>query len=146
MSGGRPTKLNDKVQHKIVTAIKQGNYIETASAYAGINKSTLYDWLKRGQREIDRVSKDGRLRVRKKEQKYVEFSNLVEKALAESEMRDVLLIGKAAETQWQASAWRLERKFPDKWGRKVQQQIEHSGGINITERAKEIEERLFGDE
>lgn len=28
-----------------------------------------------------------------------------------------MLIGKAAENQWQAAAWRLERKFPDRWGR-----------------------------
>ncbi|HZK28535.1 MAG TPA: hypothetical protein VFD00_13445 [Thermoclostridium sp.] len=115
---GRPTKLNDKVQHEIVTAVKQGNYIETASAYAGINKTTLYDWLRRGRREIARVEKDGRRRIKKSEEKYVNFSHALEKALAESEMRDVLIIGKAGETQWQASAWRLERKFPDKWGRK----------------------------
>lgn len=118
MKIGRPTKLNEKVQADIVKVIQEGNYIETASAYAGIHKSTLYDWLKRGEREKQRVLKDGRRRIKKNERQYVEFSNAVEKALAESEMKDVSLIGKAAETQWQASAWRLERKFPDKWGRR----------------------------
>lgn len=100
----RPTKLTPELQEKICQAIRAGNYIETAAAYAGVNKSTLYDWLKRGGR-----AKSG---------KYKEFSNAVEKALAEAEVRDVFIIGKAAEENWQAAAWRLERKFPDRWGRR----------------------------
>ena len=132
---GRPTKLNYKVQEKIVQAIKAGNYIETAAAYAGINKSTLYDWLRRGEREKQRVEKNPRYRIRKSEKPYVEFSDAVEKALAEAEVRDVLLISKAAEEQWQAAAWRLERKFPDRWGRRV---IEHSGDININNPLKDL--------
>lgn len=115
----RPTKLNYKMQEQIVQAIRAGNYIETAASYAGINKTTLYDWLRRGAREKERVANNNRARIRKEEQPYVEFSNAVEKALAEAEMRDVLTISKAAEEQWQAAAWRLERKFPDRWGRRM---------------------------
>ena len=142
---GRPTKLNYKVREKIVQAIKAGNYIETAAAYAGINKSTLYDWLKRGEREKQRVAKNPRYRIRKSEKIYVEFSDAVEKALAEAEMRDVLLIGKAAEEQWQAAAWRLERKFPDRWGRKV---IEHKGSLEVKndDSIKRIERQLEQDD
>lgn len=101
---GRPEKLTPEVQQKIVDAIRMGAYIETAAAYAGINKSTLYDWMKRGAR-----AKSG---------KYKEFSNAIEKALAESEMRDLAVIAKASQENWQAAAWRLERKFPDRWGRR----------------------------
>lgn len=101
---GRPEKLTPELQQKIVDAIRMGAYIETASAYAGINKSTLYDWMKRGAR-----AKSG---------KYKEFSNAIEKALAESEMRDLAVIAKASQENWQAAAWRLERKFPDRWGRR----------------------------
>lgn len=114
----RPTKLNFDTHNKIITAIRAGNYIETAAAYAGVNKSTLYEWLKRGEREKQRVAENPRYRIRKSEKPYVEFSNAVEKALAEAEIRDVAIIAKAAEEQWQAAAWRLERKFPDRWGRK----------------------------
>lgn len=114
---GRPTKLTKSLQDEFVKVLKAGNYIETAAAYVGLHKSTVYDWLKRGAREKERVRKDGRLRVRKEEQKYVDFSDAVEKALAHAEIRDVAIIGKAAETQWQAAAWRLERKFRDRWGR-----------------------------
>lgn len=119
MADGRPTKLTSEVQHRIVQAIQAGNYMETAAAYAGINKSTLYLWLKRGAREKERLEKNSRARMRKAEAPYVKFSNAVEKALAEAEMRDVMIIGKAASEQWQAAAWRLERKFPQRWGRRV---------------------------
>lgn len=119
MADGRPTKLTPEVQHRIVQAIQAGNYMETAAAYAGINKSTLYLWLKRGAREKERLEKNSRARMRKSEAPFVEFSNAIQKALAEAEMRDVMLIGKAAAEQWQAAAWRLERKFPQRWGRRV---------------------------
>ncbi|MCS1351159.1 hypothetical protein [Mechercharimyces sp. CAU 1602] len=98
----RPTKLTPDVQQKILDAIRLGNYLETAAAYAGISKSTLYDWLRRGERE-----KSGR---------YKEFSDAVEKHLAEVEVRDLAVITRAAQENWRAAAWRLERKFPDRWG------------------------------
>lgn len=143
---GRPTKLNYEVQEKIIQAIKAGNYMETAAAYAGINKSTLYDWLKRGEREKQRMGKNPRYRIRKSEKPYVEFSDAVEKALAEAEMRDVLLIGKAAEEQWQAAAWRLERKFPDRWGRRVLD-VEHKGSLEVkNDDIRRIEQQLEKDD
>lgn len=127
---GRPSKISNEIKHKIITAIRAGNYIETASAYAGISKSTLYDWLRRGEREKQRAEENPRYKIRKSEQPFVDFSDAVEKALAEAEVRDVAIIGKASEEQWQAAAWRLERKFPDRWGRK-RLDIEHSGEIGI---------------
>ena len=125
--GGRPTKLTPKLQEEICKAIRAGNYIETAAAFAGISKSTLYEWLKRGAREKERLAKNPRAKIKKSEAPFVEFSDAVEKALAASEVRDVMLIGKAAETQWQAAAWRLERRFPERWGRREKLALEHTG-------------------
>lgn len=123
----RPTKLTPELQEDVLKVIRSGNYIETACAYVGINKSTFYDWIKRGAREKDRVAKNPKARVRKDEQPFVDFSNAVERALAHAEIRDVAIIGKAAEENWQAAAWRLERKFSDRWGRKDKYALEHSG-------------------
>jgi len=124
---GRPEKLTPKIQDEIIKVIRSGNYIETACAYVGINKTTFYDWLRKGAREKDRVESNPRARVKKDLKKYVDFSNEVEKALAHAEIRDVAIIGKAAEKEWQAAAWRLERKFPDRWGRKDKYALEHTG-------------------
>jgi transposase len=103
-ANGRPPKYDSEIAGKVIEFIRHGNYVETAAAAAGLSKVTLYEWLKKGAR-----SKDGEFR---------EFLNAVEKAQAEAEARDVLLISKAAQECWQAAAWRLERKFPDRWGRK----------------------------
>lgn len=117
---GRPVKLTPELQNEICKVIRAGNYIETAAAFAGVSKQTLYNWMRKG-----RQAKSG---------KYREFLDAVKKALAESEVRDVMIIAKAAEENWQAAAWRLERKFPDRWGRKdrIDANLEHSG--NITHR------------
>lgn len=124
---GRPSKLTMELQEEVVKHLRTGNYIETVSALVGISKNTFYDWLKRGAREIQRVEQNSRARIRKDEQKYVDFSDAVKKAMAHAEVRDVTLIAKAGDKNWQASAWRLERKHPDKWGRKERQTIEHMG-------------------
>lgn len=101
---GRPTKLTQEVHDKIVTAIRAGNYIETAAAYGGIAKQTLYDWLKRGEADPGSA--------------YGKFLDAVERAKADAEVRDLYLIDQAAQDgSWQAAAWKLERKFPQKWGR-----------------------------
>lgn len=121
---GRPIELTDEIQKKIVDAIKMGNYIETAASYAGVHKSTLYDWMKRGARYEEGKSDPGDII-------FANFSDAIERAMTEAEMRDVLLIGNAAKKNWQAAAWRLERKFPDKWGRKDRVNLEHSGALEV---------------
>ena len=111
---GRPCKLTLELQNQIVDAIKAGAYVETAAAYAGVSKVTLYDWMKRRRRD------EGK--------KFVDFLNAVEKALAASEIRDVMTITKAADLHWQAAAWRLERKNPSRWGRRNHVELTGSDG------------------
>lgn len=122
---GRPTKLTAKLREAICQSLRVGNYVETAAAANGISKDTLYRWLKRGAREKQRLDKSKKARPKKAERPYVLFSDAVKKAEAIAETRDVANIGLASKDQWQASAWRLERKYPKRWGRK--QQLEHVG-------------------
>lgn len=103
---GRPPKFNEEAANRIVIAVRGGNYMETAAALAGISKDTLYAWLRTGARQ-----KSGQLR---------DFSDAVKKALGEAEATDLALIQKAAKDgAWQAAAWRLERRFRDKWGKSI---------------------------
>ena len=46
---GRPTKLTPELREEIVELLKAGNYIKTACAVVGINKTTFYQWLKKGK-------------------------------------------------------------------------------------------------
>jgi len=103
---GRKTKLTPELTEKICALVRAHNYIETAAAYAGLSKNTLYDWLRRGARQQSGL--------------YREFSDALTQALAHSEIADVARISLAAAAgNWRAVAWRLERRFPERWGSSV---------------------------
>lgn len=111
---GRPTKLTDDLRENIALLVGQGNYIETAAAYCGISKVTLYTWMRLGHKEDEGPHRD--------------FLNAVTKAEATGEMQALRTISAAGEKAWQALAWRLERKFPDRWGRRDRMEISGPGG------------------
>lgn len=105
----------------IAGAIAAGNYQETACGLAGISVSTLHNWLERGRKGGNR----------KTERPYVEFLEAIKKAEAAAEASRIKLITNAAIEDWKAAAWYLERRFPDRWGRRerVQADVTHAGGV-----------------
>ena len=106
---GRPEKINAEIIEKIRTSILAGAYIETAAAFAGISRDTFYEWLKKGSAAESGI--------------YADFSDTIKKAMAEAELRDVLVINRAAATSWQAAAWKLERKYPSRWGQRAKLEL-----------------------
>ena len=42
---GRPVKLTPEIQQRLCDALRAGNTREAAAQYAGIARSTLYEWL-----------------------------------------------------------------------------------------------------
>lgn len=139
----RPVKLNEEIQKKVVDAVRAGNYLETAAAYSGLDVSTVRRWVKRGEREIQRLESKG-AKSKASEKKYIEFCTAIKKASAESEMRDVLVIGNAAKEAWQAAAWRLERKYPDRWGRKDKHEVtgKDGGPIEVEDPKEKLLKKL----
>ena len=68
----RQSKLTPATQEKILTYLAAGAYVETAAVAAGVAKSTLYDWMKRGE-----AQRSG---------KYRTFKDAVDQALAQDEL------------------------------------------------------------
>lgn len=101
---GRPTLLTDEVISIVSAYVAQGCYIETAVAAAGIKRDSFYEWMKLGRKDPDSI--------------YGRFAAAMDKAIAESEIKDVLRIAEASKRHWQAAAWRLERRYPKRWGRR----------------------------
>ena len=101
------TKFNPETRRKIIQALEAGNYRKTAAALAGVDESTFYKWMKRGEK-----AKSG---------KYFQFVQSVKRAEEKAKAYHLQQIRKAAENgSWQASAWYLERKHYKEWGRKQQ--------------------------
>jgi hypothetical protein len=96
----------------MVKAIEMGNYAHVASEYAGISKSTHYNWLKLGEQG---------------QEPYVEYLDAIKKAEAIAQVRNVGIIQEAAIKTWTAAAWFLERKHYSEWGRRDRNQIELTG-------------------
>ena len=138
---GRPVKINPTIQAELVKMIQAGNYMETAAAFVGISISTMRDWIRRGEREAQRFIDDPKARPIKSETPFMEFSAAIKKAQAAAEIRDVIIIGDAARESWQAAAWRLERKYPEKWGRKDRHEVSGPSGGPV--QIEEIREKLY---
>lgn len=94
----RPSKYKPETVKKITDAIRVGATYELACAFGGIHFDTFNEWRK----------------------KYSEFSDAIKEAEGSAAIKWLALIDKAAtEGTWQAAAWKLERRYPESYGRTV---------------------------
>jgi transposase len=101
---GRPSKYTPERVKRITDALAAGNSRKAAAAYGGITDDTLNAWVRN----------------------YSDFSDAVKSAEAQAEVGHVANIAQAARSgTWQASAWWLERRRRDEWGRRVTLDLAH---------------------
>jgi transposase len=97
---GRRSKYTPDVVARIVKAIELGSTYELACHYAGIRYETFRVW----------------------QEEKPAFSALVKAAEGNAVVKWLSEIEKAAEEgSWQAAAWKLERRYPQTYGRTVQE-------------------------
>lgn len=87
------SKYTPELAEKIATLVASGLDQKTAAAIAGVHEVTLCNWLKN----------------------HINFANLLEQKRGEAIQRALSQVQAAAEKQWQAAAWYLERTQPDKF-------------------------------
>lgn len=115
----RKTKLTPDVQKEIGQNIILGMPIKFAAEAAGIGETTFYRWMQSGEK-----AKRGKFR---------EFWEYIKECQAKAVQLHVKLITRAAnEGSWQASAWILERRHPNEFGRK--DRIDMKADINSSEK------------
>ena len=100
----RPTKRTDETVKAICQAIELGATYELASAYGGITYETFNTWRKNNPA----------------------FSDAIKASEGKAAVKWLAKIEAAAATQWQAAAWKLERRYPNDYGKTVQEQ-QHTG-------------------
>lgn len=115
-----PTKA---ITNIIVKAVEQGNYILVACRLAGIRVTTYKNWMERG------LADDSG--------KYFDFYEAVMEAEARFETSLVAQIKAQIPESWQAGMTLLERRFPQRWGRR--DRMEHS--FDVMAQAKLLAEK-----
>lgn len=112
---GRPSQFNQERATRLIQAVRGGNYLVTASGFAGISYSTLRRWIQKAEDP-------------NAPPEYAIFREELEKARADAEVAALAKIQKAAsEGDWRPAAWFLERSFPDRWGRRETSRVELVG-------------------
>ena len=106
MTAGRPTKLNEETIERLVKAIKVGATYDLACKYAGTSYSSFERWMRRGETATSGI-----------ERKLYEAIELAEGAAATAWLAKIEQA--ASDGQWQAAAWKLERRYPEMYGRRV---------------------------
>lgn len=127
----RPTKLTDDTQKRIIQAIELGATYELASQFGGIAYNTFNEWMKAGERAESGAKRD--------------FYEAVKQAEGKAAVKWLLQIEKASAENWQSAAWKLERRYPDTYGRR---DIRHSGRVNVdvTKLTDDELQRIIEDE
>jgi hypothetical protein len=117
------SKLTPEIKDKIGTNITLGMPLKFAAQAAGITEATFYNWMEKGETE--------------KSGKHVEFFEYIKECQSKAVQLHLKLITKAAkEGSWQASAWILERRHPEEFGRR--DRVDLKAEANVTQEAKVI--------
>jgi hypothetical protein len=100
--------------------VSGGNFISTAVESQGINSDGFFSFLAKADTDKDEIDKYNPSLI---------YKEILNQADAKAEMYHVANIAKHAQTNWNASAWYLERKHHEKWGRKDRSQL--NGNITL---------------
>jgi hypothetical protein len=92
-------------------AVRSGAPLTTAAAFVGVGRATLFDWLRVGRRDIEASNVDTA---------HARFVLAAEQAMAACDVTSVRLIESAGKDPkfWTARAWLLERRDPERFGRR----------------------------
>jgi len=150
---GRVPKLTPAVQSAIVNAVQVGVPVTQAAQLVGVGRSTVLLWLQRGDPHHSAWPKAI----------YTEFLDAVTRAKAIDEARRLARLEQAgrggailyehtithpdgrverevkhAPPDWRADAFYLERAYPERWGRRVQADMQLRIDQMVQEVAAEI--------
>ena len=113
--------LDESVWQRLNQAISVGAYIEDACVFAGISSRQFRRWRELAEQGIE---------------PYAERWEEINKSESQSIVRNLFNIQNASNNgTWQASAWLLERKYPEKYGRKET--------VNLVDKNKEFDVELY---
>ena len=107
-------KTEPDVAKRFLECIELGMTIQASCDYAGIIPETFYQWQRKAEAD-EGAGKTSRNSA------YIKFINEFKKSKSKCQQRHLKTIQDASERgSWQASAWILERRFPETFALKNQ--------------------------
>lgn len=121
---GRPTKLNHEIARRLLEMFALGASQADACRYAGISHDSLQRWIAAGRAELARIEAQGEGDYLVSDAALLVLG--IDRALGEFARANLDNIRFAARSprNWTASAWLLERRLPDDWGKR--EKVEHA--------------------
>lgn len=136
--GPKPLFKDEATKERLINAIRRGLPIKYACSCAGVGEGTFYKWK---QQLGDSSSRGNCKEIR-------ELFESIEKAKADFIDSQVGNIATAGQKSWQASAWLLERRFPDDFGSKAEGEDAkdgNSGNDRILASVRELADKETDD-
>lgn len=152
-SVGRPSVLTDRTFTAYLAAIRSGATKQEAAWVVGIHHSTVRLWAGRVATttgvDVDQaidLSYDADYQIPEDGSqptiaRLIEFFAAASRAEAEAITERLARIRRHGEEDWRADAWHLERRYPDRFGRR--QRIDHAG---VADEPVEVTVRFGGFE
>lgn len=120
-------------------------FLKDAAEYVGIARSSVYNWIERGELEENRL--DLGEEATPSEEKYVEFLDTIRRSQAFANITDMNVIGQAAKDDPVWAEKRLKLRNPDLFRQKIgvevrrgpsAQEIERRRRLDILDRASAV--------
>lgn len=137
---GRRTRLLEKsVSERVVEATRAGLTASATADYAGISRSTFFDWMRRGREASDAF--DAGDPVLDSELPFLDLLDEIRRIHATTEVENLAVIeNSASRGDWRAAAWVLERTRPKRWGppHRQQPQVEPAPSVDAAELERKV--------
>ena len=113
------TKI-ENVRETLAECLRMGMHPTAAAAGVGIAREMLSRWLSDGRRDFDLGLQTP----------YARLYESLSRAQADAEQAALLNLNAAAQEpkHWMASAWFLERRFPDRWAKRTKTELTGKDG------------------
>lgn len=137
---GRPGKLTADIQERIIDALLEGAYMETAAQAAGVGKTTLYRWLQKGQDAealaLEHFTDEDEPELAELYEHadpalwvYMDFRHALQSAEAFAELELLRRVNRGGAQPWTAYMTVLERRWPARWRRR--DSMTHEGALDL---------------
>ncbi len=140
---GRKTKLTLKLIGEMIKYISNGNTIKDTCLLCDITEVSFYRWVEKTKRVMNKINNNIKLNDNEKIFSYL--SKSIKKAQIQFKDCHLKNINTRSKDHWQASAWLLERKFPEEWGRKDRMDLNLNVEFDITKVSQEEQKRILDE-